>query len=258
MIGYTVRIAILSIIILFCVILRAGVVRAEPLGFPKAGEPGLIVASETAIINRPIDGDNLTPISKWLLWKLYKGDKSVNLVINSAGGSVTTGLEFIARLDYVVSRGLKVRCYVVDRAQSMAFLILLHCSERHATEHSDLLWHRAATVHPGGVIQGVEARIVADDLEVTDALFIKDLLRMPMPKAEIMRHLENQTHHIAINLNRMAPGLFTSVKPSYPGLFEADSNPSKCAVVQSSPAPEGPDLLHVDLKVLNPKKKINQ
>ena len=253
MIRYAIRFALLSILVILCILMRSGVVRADSLGAPQPGEPGLIVASQTAVIHLPITGDNLAPISKWMVYHMSKGDRTINLVISSPGGSVDEGFRFIARMDYVKARGLAIKCYVVEQANSMAFLILLHCSERHALARSQLLWHRVGAIFHGA-LRAPEAQALADDLRNTDAIILKDLERIPMEHSEIMRHLELQTAHYAINLDKLAPGFFTSVSTFYPGLIEAATNPKAAGSCQ----PEEPEPFLFGLMYLDPTYLSNQ
>lgn len=70
-----------------------------------------------------------------------KSTAPIYLLINSPGGSVRTGNVFIAAMEMAQARGITVKCVVPVYAASMAFSILLACSERYALEKSELLFH---------------------------------------------------------------------------------------------------------------------
>ncbi len=114
-----------TIFLIFCLISFRAV--ATPL------EPSKTVTLQGEI------GRSAIPFSKLLVDVADKSDGSINMIINSPGGSIIAGNFIINSMEYVKGRGVKINCFVADIAASMAYSILLHCSERTALSHSMLL-----------------------------------------------------------------------------------------------------------------------
>ena len=79
-------------------------------------------------------------LSKMRVLNKIKGKKVV-LLINSPGGDVYPGLQFIDAMEAVKTRGVKITCVVSNMAASMAFQILSKCDSRYSLANSLLLWH---------------------------------------------------------------------------------------------------------------------
>jgi ATP-dependent protease ClpP protease subunit len=65
----------------------------------------------------------------------------VTIVINSPGGYVSSGMQFVTAMRLLQRRGVLLRCVVPTAAASMAFIIFNECDERYAFQTSSLLWH---------------------------------------------------------------------------------------------------------------------
>lgn len=76
-----------------------------------------------------------------LLQLVNKNKKPVDIVIESPGGFVTPGLQFIDAMKMAQNRGVVLRCIVPTYAASMAFIILAHCDERYSLPSAGLLFH---------------------------------------------------------------------------------------------------------------------
>jgi ATP-dependent protease ClpP protease subunit len=175
----------------------------------------------SAVIDRPIMGDNLTPISDFLVSSVGKRT-SVDLIINSPGGSVSSGFAFLNRLDYVRSRGIVVNCFVPEMAASMAFQILLHCDNRYALKRAGLLWHRVSIGVRAARLNTLVITDLLTDLSAVDKQIIADLeAHLPLSKERIVYHLDRETLHFATDLEVLAPGFLTGVTDTIPGLYEA-------------------------------------
>jgi len=97
-------------------------------------------AGRTIDIRGAIDGNILRSAS--LLEKLTVSDKSpVSLIINSPGGAVLPGIQFVSAMRIAKSRGVKLRCFVPVMAASMAMIIFNECNERYALDNALFLWH---------------------------------------------------------------------------------------------------------------------
>lgn len=174
-----------------------------------------------------IGNQNIIPVGQELLRLANEGKKEAQLIINSPGGEVTTGLLYLSLMDAARAKGLKVTCFVPQVAASMAFQILLHCDERHVLDSSFLLWHRARVrlgggfMSPGVVVTAPEALRLGKDLDLLDS-FIYSELKKYMPEVkerELSFHFEAETLHIGLNLHKMAPH-FVTPHGNIPGLFD--------------------------------------
>lgn len=173
----------------------------------------------TLAITGVIGNGNIIPVGKQMLDLSNKGTKEIQLVINSPGGSVTTGMIFLSFMDAAKANGTKITCFVPGIAASMAFQILLHCDERHTLNGSFLLWHRARVNMGGGFmspptpITAPMARQLANELQDLDnALFaeVNKYLGTEISYSELSRHFEAETLHMGVVLHQMAPKFITT------------------------------------------------
>ena len=67
-------------------------------------------------------------------------DKVINVAINSGGGGVHLGLEFIEEMKSLKAKGYKINCWVRN-AYSMGFIILQYCDKRIGSENSTYMHH---------------------------------------------------------------------------------------------------------------------
>jgi len=67
-------------------------------------------------------------------------DKVIDMAINSGGGSVHIGLEFIEEMKSLKDKGYKFNCYTRN-AYSMGFVILQYCDHRIGSENSTYMHH---------------------------------------------------------------------------------------------------------------------
>ena len=67
-------------------------------------------------------------------------DKVIDMAINSGGGGVHLGLEFIEEMKSLKAKGYKINCYVRN-AYSMGFIILQYCDHRLGSENSTYMHH---------------------------------------------------------------------------------------------------------------------
>ena len=67
-------------------------------------------------------------------------DKVINVAINSGGGGVHLGLEFVEEMKSLKAKGYKINCWVRN-AYSMGFIILQYCDHRIGSENSTYMHH---------------------------------------------------------------------------------------------------------------------
>lgn len=187
-------------------------------------------ASNTLIIKGPIAGATMEPIMDRMseLLVVSPAPATLNLIIDSPGGSVYSGFRFIAQMKSLQGKGTKVVCYVPGLAASMAFHILTHCDKRVVLEESALLWHRARVFVMFGVLTAPAASTVARDLQSIDDHILKDVsetLKRDLSDEDINYHFEHETLHIGQKLCAAAPH-FCTAKAYIPGLMEAMNDPA--------------------------------
>lgn len=191
---------------------------------------GPAVRPENAmVIHGVIQGDNIAHLGEILIKVAGKID-SVDLVISSPGGSVTSGFFFINQMEAARAKGLVINCFVPDVAASMAFGILVHCDHRYALSRAFLLWHRARVNLGGGIFGGgspmtaPQLLTLGRDLASLDKVIFRETLAALGIEEKVVRyHFENETLHVGVNLHALAPE-FITVYDSIPGLFEALDN----------------------------------
>jgi ATP-dependent protease ClpP protease subunit len=67
-------------------------------------------------------------------------DKVIDMAINSGGGGVHLGLEFIEEMKSLKAKGYKINCWVRN-AYSMGFIILQYCDHRIGSSNSTYMHH---------------------------------------------------------------------------------------------------------------------
>jgi len=72
--------------------------------------------------------------------KKNKKDLEIDIVINSSGGSVHIGLEFIEEMKVLKEKGYHLNCYARN-AYSMGFVILQYCDTRIGSSNSTYMHH---------------------------------------------------------------------------------------------------------------------
>jgi ATP-dependent protease ClpP protease subunit len=144
--------------------------------------------------------------------------KTVNLLINSPGGSVLAGSVYITAMEVAKARGVKFVCTVPLLAASMAFQILAYCDTRHALEGALFLWHPPRVVLGNQPVTPKDAQIIATELHVVSKRISQDLRkRMPMSNKAFWYHYNTETLHSTKELQALSPG-YISIIPDIPGL----------------------------------------
>lgn len=186
----------------------------------KAPEVG-VDSSRAMVIEGVIQGNNLSKVKEAMLSKEDNG--TVDLIINSPGGSIVTGFEFVSVMESAKARGVTINCFVPHVAASMAFQILLHCDHRYVLDRSFLLWHRARVMMGGmfgAPMTAPQLAVISKDLQAADSVILNECRKyLQLDEKTISYHFENETLHIGENLGQMSKA-FVSL-PSIEGLFEA-------------------------------------
>lgn len=171
----------------------------------------------TIVIGGVISNRMYTPTVE-AMDKLAK-EKEIDIIFSSPGGDVITGSLLIDKMEQLKLQGVNIRCVVRDVAASMAFQMLLHCSERYATPHSFLLWH-PVRIFMQGVLTADMAQVLAVQLASADEVALHDLkANVPMNEGDLLWHFKNETLHQAFNLLMSSPGFFKQVTNDISNLY---------------------------------------
>lgn len=187
----------------------------------------VINKARALVIEGVIARGNVLPLGARMIEMSHdQSGQPIDLVISSPGGDVLTGFIFLNIMEQVKANGTEIRCFVPTMAASMAFQILVHCSERHVLDRAFLLWHRVRVSLGGGLFSNgviMTAPLAHDlmvDLAATDRVIFAELEEaIDMPLKELRYHFEHETMHVGRNLGDSCPDFITSHK-SIPGLLE--------------------------------------
>jgi ATP-dependent protease ClpP protease subunit len=154
-----------------------------------------------------------------------KSTKPVYIVLNSPGGSVYAGLQFVNAMLLAQTRGVKLVCVAPVMAMSMAFYFYAICDERYAFDGSLLLWHPMKI--------NTNAPLSAEDLEyegwairMLEAPMIELLVKtLGLPRAVFFYHYRRETMWTASGLHKIAPNFLILVKnvDGVPNLFDLEN-----------------------------------
>ncbi len=184
----------------FAVLVMLGIV----LGPMAVGAP-VLDTKRTGAIKGPISYGAL-PFSQGLIKFGLESTEPVAIIIDSPGGSIAAGNLIINAIDHLKSKGIDVNCYVTGMAVSMAFQILLHCTNRYALPYSQFLWHGARTQIREPITTTL-ALDLAKSLTYVDEILTRDmLLTLRGDTKAIMEHHRLETMHLADQVNDLAPG----------------------------------------------------
>lgn len=118
--------------LLLILVLSKGIaINAQTIKLDKKRTIEVLGAVDITMIEKAKQLDKLSKENK----------KDIYILINSPGGSVAAGNIFISAMTMAKARGVKVKCVVPVYAASMAFSIMLNCSENYALPNASLLFH---------------------------------------------------------------------------------------------------------------------
>lgn len=178
-----------------------------------------IVPERTLYISGPI-GPDIVAQANTLVNLATASTDPVYLVINSPGGSVLPGMQFLQAMRIAKRRGADVNCVVPVMAASMAFQIFAECSNRYAFETSLLLWHPMWM--NAGKLNRDQAEKVVDSFERLELPFIQTLRdELQISDEDFYKHYRWETWHTGLSLQLLSPKFFTMVDQviGAPGIF---------------------------------------
>lgn len=139
------------------------------------------------------------------LLKLAETKKYVNILIDSPGGSVYAGWDFMSTMQQVKASGTRLDCYVTGMAASMAFQILNYCDNRYALPYSTVLWH-PVRISSDRNITPQKALETYRSLVYIERELVGQLRETFTPPAKYFRfHYQVETLHLARSVNAAVP-----------------------------------------------------
>lgn len=181
------------------------------LAFSAQGKE-ISLVKNVVIIEGPIGRGVLQKANELMKSTVKEGeDKVIDIVINSPGGSVYAGWQFISAMKAMQARGYTLRCTVTTMAASMAYQILSECDERYAFEFSTLLWH---PVRLSGMftLTPKQALGIVRQLQRIERILVTDLrAKFDVDDKTFWRHYHAETLHITKSVADMADGFITIV-----------------------------------------------
>lgn len=133
--------------------------------------------------------EELSPVVQTFADRVNAGDKVILFRINSFGGSIFAGMDFIDLVTQVKRvQGIKVQCLVGTKAMSMGLVILESemCDERYALPHSVFLAHNGSSGGEGTAEQLRESAAILTALNAAMAQIIGSRLFMGPAAYSIM------------------------------------------------------------------------
>jgi len=150
-------------------------------------------------------GRQMIPLASKLDHMSKENSSPIDIVINSPGGSVMSGLVFLSAMKLAKSRGVKIRCVTTLLSASMAFFFLANCDERYALPNSFLLWHPISMGY--GDSQRSDTLIHdANWMDNVEEIMIQEILpTLGISLAEYAYHRHHETMWTAGLLSKIAP-----------------------------------------------------
>lgn len=171
----------------------------------------LVLDPQTTVRITGVVSSRIMGASRELL-DMSKSSDKLTLLINSPGGSVLAGLQFIDTMELLKSRGVTLRCVVPNLAASMAFIILAHCDERYTLPSAILLFHPAKVGCFMCSMSAEELLYAGSRLQEMESYQDNDLInRLNVSKDFYFYHKVKETIWLAYVFQSKIPGFITVV-----------------------------------------------
>lgn len=156
----------------------------------------------TVYLRGPV-ADNALTIATNIEKLSRAGSQPIDMIINSPGGSIITGLQIISAMEVAKQRGITIRCFVPMLAASMGFQVFAHCSERYVLEQSLLLWHPARIFVLFGAFTSGELLYQGRELKKIEAPLARYLIRVMGVDTKFFNyHYRHETLWLARDLRK--------------------------------------------------------
>ncbi len=176
-------------------------------------------ANTVLYVDNVITGSTMQPVTQ-AMQKIVKAGKDVNIdiVIDSPGGSVVAGMEFVNLMATAKAQGSRIRCYVTNVAASMAFQILTQCNERYAQPGSLMLWHGVRMQTQAPITAAVAAQLARSLSTLDDLIRYQLNSTLNLPVRKINQAFDDELLWSGTSLHAAAPK-FIKIKQDYSELY---------------------------------------
>jgi ATP-dependent protease ClpP protease subunit len=174
--------------------------------------------AKTFEIRGPIDEMKQETVALLML-EVAKKPKTIEIPIDSPGGYVHIGFQFLDAIYKAQKQGTKVICTLDGKmAASMAAIIFSQCDERKAIANSFILFHSIATFLPGffGVVINIPtAKALLKELQHDQAIIDKLVRQNFVVNDEMYAYLnDNEVFFGPSTANQLSPGFITKILPA--------------------------------------------
>ena len=157
--------------------------------------------ARVVVISGPI-GMGFNWVTQHFIDLVKENKKPIKIIINSPGGSVFQGFNFLKVMRAAKADKIKLECVVTGMAASMAFIIFDECTHRRAFATSMLLWHPVRTQYMG-IPRAQDAKRLAYRLNQLDQTFMPKLKKhLKLPGNLFEMHSDNDIFMQAEVLNK--------------------------------------------------------
>lgn len=128
-------------------------------------------------------------VAKWSKQISKLNSNPINIYIDSQGGSVIAGLQFINNMEWHMSQGKIINC-IGKSAYSMAFIILQHCTNRYVIQSTTLMQHQMSLSGINGPINNL-GNYLEMITNISDTLDTKVSTRLNMTLQDYRNRISN-------------------------------------------------------------------
>lgn len=158
---------------------------------PLYGEQTVVAGKHKVELIGPVTAKQVASFTSTFTGLLREDVVTIDVLINSPGGSVYDGTTVVDLLTMAKARGITVRCYVGGMAASMAFIILANCNERYVLPHSKLLFHPIAMF-----MMGIYELYSLEDYIEQTLIYERDVKRFLQKEMRIDRGLFEKNYKL--------------------------------------------------------------
>lgn len=174
--------------------------------------------AKTFEIRGPIDEMKQETVALMMM-EVAKKPKTLEILIDSPGGYVHVGFQFLDVIWKAQKQGTKVICTLDGKmAASMAAIIYTQCSERRAVANSFILFHSISTFLPGlfGVMINIPiTKALLKELQSEQAQIDKLVRKTFHPPMNVFSYLnDNEVFFSPASANLFSPGFVDKILPA--------------------------------------------
>jgi len=140
-----------------------------------------------------------------MAWAIADNTQPIDILISSFGGEILWGQQLINSIEFAKARGIDVRCVNLGNAQSMGFMIMMHCSHRFAVPSAIWMFHYPRQTIAELTTSDLEE--MAKSLKEEEKRFVKDLMDgLHLTEAVVREDCKDETRWSNDELNKLSPG----------------------------------------------------